>query len=104
MTRSSPRRIGNVFHVELEGAGEMEHPAIAWLSGDDRRQPRDHGVPGRPRGATVIPGPARPLRRDAREQRGTTMPKAAGIDLGTTNSVIAAVEGGKATVIPNAEG
>ena len=32
------------------------------------------------------------------------MPKAAGIDLGTTNSVIAAVEGGKATVIPNAEG
>src|SRR4051812_37931702 len=32
------------------------------------------------------------------------MPKAAGIDLGTTNSVIAAVEGGTATVIPNAEG
>ena len=32
------------------------------------------------------------------------MAKAAGIDLGTTNSVIAAVEGGKATVIPNAEG
>jgi molecular chaperone DnaK len=30
--------------------------------------------------------------------------KAAGIDLGTTNSVIAAVEGGQATVIPNAEG
>ncbi len=32
------------------------------------------------------------------------MAKAAGIDLGTTNSVIAAVEGGKPTVIPNAEG
>ncbi len=29
---------------------------------------------------------------------------AVGIDLGTTNSVIAAVEGGKPTVIPNAEG
>jgi molecular chaperone DnaK len=32
------------------------------------------------------------------------MPKAVGIDLGTTNSVIAAVEGGQPTVIPNAEG
>src|SRR3954469_12385827 len=33
-----------------------------------------------------------------------TMAKAVGIDLGTTNSVIAAVEGGQPTVIPNAEG
>src|SRR5690348_5901726 len=32
------------------------------------------------------------------------MAKAVGIDLGTTNSVIAAMEGGGATVIPNAEG
>src|ERR687896_599858 len=32
------------------------------------------------------------------------MAKAAGIDLGTTNSVIAAVEGGQPMVIPNAEG
>ncbi len=32
------------------------------------------------------------------------MAKAVGIDLGTTNSVIATVEGGQATVIPNAEG
>lgn len=32
------------------------------------------------------------------------MTKAVGIDLGTTNSVIAAMEGGHATVIPNAEG
>src|SRR6202140_2730965 len=32
------------------------------------------------------------------------MAKAAGIDLGTTNSVIAAMEGGQPTVIPNAEG
>src|SRR5262245_46801940 len=32
------------------------------------------------------------------------MAKAVGIDLGTTNSVIAAMEGGQATVIPNAEG
>ncbi|HEX4678638.1 MAG TPA: Hsp70 family protein, partial [Gaiellaceae bacterium] len=33
------------------------------------------------------------------------MPKAVGIDLGTTNSVVAAVmEGGQAEVIPNAEG
>lgn len=32
------------------------------------------------------------------------MPKAVGIDLGTTNSVIAVVEGGEPKVIPNAEG
>ena len=32
------------------------------------------------------------------------MAVAVGIDLGTTNSVIAAVEGGKPTVVPNAEG
>jgi molecular chaperone DnaK len=34
----------------------------------------------------------------------STMAKAVGIDLGTTNSVIATVEGGQPTVIPNAEG
>src|SRR5580692_2617377 len=33
-----------------------------------------------------------------------TMAKAVGIDLGTTNSVIAVSEAGKPTVIPNAEG
>src|SRR5918999_3016710 len=32
------------------------------------------------------------------------MAKAVGIDLGTTNSVIAAMESGEPTVIPNAEG
>jgi molecular chaperone DnaK len=32
------------------------------------------------------------------------MGKAVGIDLGTTNSVVATMEGGEATVIPNAEG
>jgi molecular chaperone DnaK len=32
------------------------------------------------------------------------MAKAVGIDLGTTNSVIAVMEGGEPTVIPNAEG
>lgn len=32
------------------------------------------------------------------------MARAIGIDLGTTNSVISAIEGGEPTVIPNAEG
>src|SRR5258705_12659320 len=32
------------------------------------------------------------------------MPKPVGIDLGTTNSVIAVMEGGEPVVIPNAEG
>src|SRR5438309_4433376 len=34
----------------------------------------------------------------------TTMARAVGIDLGTTNSVVAVLEGGQPTVIPNAEG
>src|SRR4029450_11383587 len=37
-------------------------------------------------------------------QRGSDMARAVGIDLGTTNSVIAAWEGGEASVVPNAEG
>jgi molecular chaperone DnaK len=36
--------------------------------------------------------------------RGDLMAKVVGIDLGTTNSVIATMEGGQPTVIPNAEG
>ena len=32
------------------------------------------------------------------------MARAVGIDLGTTNSVVAVLEGGEPTVIPNAEG
>jgi molecular chaperone DnaK len=32
------------------------------------------------------------------------MPKAVGIDLGTTNSVVSVLEGGEPTVVPNAEG
>src|SRR5687767_3070638 len=37
-------------------------------------------------------------------QEETTMGKVIGIDLGTTNSVVAVMEGGEPTVIPNAEG
>src|ERR1700675_4577122 len=33
-----------------------------------------------------------------------TMSKVIGIDLGTTNSCVAVIEGGEPTVIPNAEG
>ena len=32
------------------------------------------------------------------------MPRAVGIDLGTTNSVVSVLEGGDPVVIPNAEG
>src|SRR6266536_3423941 len=38
------------------------------------------------------------------QARGDQMAKAVGIDLGTTNSVVATLEGGEPTVIPNAEG
>src|SRR5262249_40595007 len=55
----------------------------------------------------VSPLHPRPLDdRDRPEpgRRGDAMAKAVGIDLGTTNSVIATLEGGQATVVPNAEG
>src|SRR6266446_4188713 len=35
---------------------------------------------------------------------GPSMPRAVGIDLGTTNSVVAVLEAGEPIVIPNAEG
>src|SRR4051794_19405475 len=38
------------------------------------------------------------------DQGGTPMPKAVGIDLGTTNSVVSVLEAGEPTVVPNAEG
>src|SRR4029079_6355443 len=37
-------------------------------------------------------------------RRKTVMARAVGIDLGTTNSVVAVLEGGEATVVANAEG
>ena len=42
--------------------------------------------------------------RHAAPRRASPMSKAVGIDLGTTNSVVAALEAGEPTVIPNAEG
>src|SRR3954452_24540487 len=44
-----------------------------------------------------------PCRPHARPE-GDEMAKAVGIDLGTTNSVIATMEGGQPTVVPNTEG
>src|SRR2546426_1227219 len=38
------------------------------------------------------------------KQGGLVMPRAVGIDLGTTNSAVAVLEGGEPLVIPNAEG
>ena len=46
---------------------------------------------------------ARELRRRRSESRSTCMPKAVGIALGTTNSVVSVLEGGDPVVIPNAE-
>ena len=45
-----------------------------------------------------------PVGAAERGLRPTTMGKIIGIDLGTTNSVVAVMEGGEPVVIPNAEG
>src|SRR5688572_21553620 len=45
-----------------------------------------------------------PIRLPDSSHRRPEMARAVGIDLGTTNSVIAAWEGGEASVVPNAEG
>src|SRR5258705_10263892 len=50
------------------------------------------------------PAAGDPRWRLGQTRRGSLMAKAVGIDLGTTNSVIATVEGGQPIVIPNAEG
>jgi molecular chaperone DnaK len=44
------------------------------------------------------------VRKRSQQQQGESMPKAVGIDLGTTNSVVSVLEGGDPVVVPNSEG
>ena len=61
------------------------------------------GLPGTT--DTTQTNAGRPERGDGlANERTTTMARAVGIDLGTTNSAIAVLEGGEPTIIPNAEG
>src|SRR5205814_5525260 len=55
------------------------------------------------RGGPHRAGPERGISAQ-RERTATTMGKVIGIDLGTTNSCVAVMEGGEPKVIPNAEG
>jgi molecular chaperone DnaK (HSP70) len=54
------------------------------------------GRSGSPDGSTASP--------HVRPRGGTNRPKAVGIDLGTTNSVVSVLEAGDPVVIPNSEG
>src|SRR5258706_2246541 len=63
-----------------------------------RHRRTSKGVP------TARPGHP-PSARHGRQEKGVAnMPKVIGIDLGTTNSAVAYMEGGEPTIIPNAEG
>src|SRR3954470_3647838 len=55
-------------------------------------------------GSRLSPTPAAEPPRDCRINGGTSMARAVGIDLGTTNSVVTGLEGGEPNVIANAEG
>src|SRR5690606_36741760 len=64
------------------------------------------GPPAPPQGAAPEPsqGRRRALPTAPSDGRNWHMSKVIGIDLGTTNSVVAVVEGGEPVIIPNAEG
>ena len=67
---------------------------------------RLNDVPETPAPQTTQTNASRPpkTRVGLANERTTTMARAVGIDLGTTNSAIAVLEGGEPTIIPNAEG
>src|SRR3954452_3186506 len=62
---------------------------------------RPRPVPEQPRPAPDNDSPPESTRKESRRH---PMPKAVGIDLGTTNSVVAVLEAGEPVVIPNSEG
>src|SRR5690606_6518349 len=77
---------------DLVGAGAAADPTV----GQKLRTPH----------STFIVGPAqgRSPQPTSTPTEALPMPKAVGIDLGTTNSVVAVLEAGAPVVIPNAEG
>src|SRR5512138_2918062 len=77
---------------DLVGAGAAADPTV----GQKLRTPH----------STFIVGPAqgRSPQPTSTPTEALPMPKAVGIDLGTTNSVVAVLEAGDPVVIPNAEG
>src|SRR5262249_22822296 len=91
-------------------AGRVAGEAVRSVSA---RSHRAHRIgPARRNGHRRTPegvSPARlghpPRARDGRQEEGVIgMPRVIGIDLGTTNSAVAYMEGGEPTIIPNAEG
>lgn len=73
----------------------------AWRGGQRAAAVRHHTV-ARPTYASSSFSPWR--RHRTRPAPPRRPPQVVGIDLGTTNSAVAAMEGGKPTIIPNAEG
>src|SRR5688572_28258368 len=71
------------------------------MTGPHRRHVRCTGAPNAERWAASRPVWAE---SDHPPKRKSTMGKVIGIDLGTTNSVVAVMEGGEPHVIPNLEG
>src|SRR5256885_401184 len=90
--------------------GRFDRQALRPVPAPSHRPPRirparRHGHRRTPEGVSPARSGHSPRARDGRQEEGViAMPRVIGIDLGTTNSAVAYMEGGEPTIIPNAEG
>src|SRR5207237_4543474 len=93
--RSRTGRLDRQAFRSLSARGHRTH-RIRPTRGDGHRRT--------PEGVSPARSCHSPRPRDGRQEKGViTMPRVIGIDLGTTNSAAAYMEGGEPTIIPNAE-
>ena len=93
-------------NITAESATDVAAPESARLyTGHNRASSRGSERPAIAFAGRTLGAEATRVRTVCRQERGTTdMAKVIGIDLGTTNSCVAVMEGGKPKVLENAEG
>ena len=97
----------------IDPTGEVFDPSLHEAIGEDantdvpqRSRDRDHAKGIQSGRASAAPGigSCRRLGDESIQEKSDIMSRIVGIDLGTTNSVVAVMEGGEPVVIPSAEG